>query len=191
MKKDIFKKIYRYDSTDNVYLVEMAINNFYEIFHDWDGSAIRKKDLDPDMVDYMIEAVQELPKKVNIRIVFNIRQHHKNKSLEDIGITALQNYFDFRIFINRRRMYRLIKTASLYLTLGFIFIFSANQLADYLQNITSSIFSEGLFIGGWVFVWESVSLLFFKTRIIHNESRRFKKIVQSDVVYKYLSDHKK
>lgn len=191
MNKDIYKHIYRYDKETQAYMLDMAINNFYEIFHDWDGSTIRKKDLDPDMVDYMIEAVTELPRKAKIGIVFNIRQHNHNKYLEEVAVIALQNYFRFLIFVNQKKTRRLIKTAVLYLTFGFTFIFCANQLQGFLQTISSSVFSEGLFIGGWVFVWESISILFFKTRSIRNESKRFEKIRHSEVYYEYLSNSKK
>jgi hypothetical protein len=188
MNKDIYKHIYHYDNASNTYLLEMSINNFYEIFHDWDGSAIRKKDLDPDMVDYMIEAVTELPRKAKITIVFNIRQQNQNKALEDIAIIALKNYFEFRIFINNRKVQRLFKFAALYLIFGFCFILSANQLSNYLDTVTSSVFSEGLFIGGWVFVWESISLSFFKSSQVRIESKRFKRIMNSSVQYKYLTN---
>lgn len=191
MKKDIYKRIYRYDDNTEAYLLDMAINSFYEIFHDWDGSAIRKKDLDPDMVDYMIEAVTELPRKANIGIVFHIRQHDHNKDLEEIAITALRNYFYFRIFVNKKRTQRLFKTAAIYMIFGFTFILSATLLEGLILSVTSSVLSQGIFIGGWVFVWESISLLFFKTRLIRNESKRFEKIRCSEVYYKYLKHNQK
>lgn len=185
MNKDIYKSIYAYDKITDSYQIEMSINNFHELFDEWDGSTIRKKDLDPEMVDYMIEAVRDLPKNANINIIFTIRNQPKNKELEDIAHIAFDQYFNFRIFLNTRKTRRILKTASFYLILGFGFIFSAYKLGGVIENLSSSILSEGLFIGGWVFIWESMSLIFFKSASIYKESKRFKKIIACKISYKY------
>jgi predicted metal-binding membrane protein len=48
---------------------------------------------------------------------------------------------------------------------------------DESLPILTKIAREGLFIGGWIFIWEAFSLFFFTT---HDERKR------RDVFYRYL-----
>ncbi|PAT01196.1 hypothetical protein CI105_08095 [Candidatus Izimaplasma bacterium ZiA1] len=186
MKIEIFKKIFKYNEEKNEFLLEMSLNNFDEMFDDWDASIIRKKDLDPELVDYLIEAVTELPYKAKIGISFRLHKKHKDIRLEEITKTVFTNYFTYQIHLKNRQVYRLLKRASIYLILGFIFILFAYNLENNTTEILFDVLAEGLFIGGWVFVWESISLLFFKIKSVLSITKKYSKIINSRIYFNYL-----
>ena len=185
MKIEIFKKIFKYDEEKNEFLLEMSLNNFSEVFDEWDGSIIRKKDLDPELVDYLIEAVTELPSKAKIGISFRLHKKHRDTKLEEITKAVFINYFTFQIHLKNRQIYRLLKRAITYLILGFTFILFAYNLENKTTEILFDVLSEGLFIGGWVFVWESISLLFFKMKSVKNITKKYNKIINSRIYFNY------
>ena len=183
--EDMFKQIYRYDEDTDEFILEMALNHFHELFHEWDASTIRKKDLDPDLVDFLVEAVTDLPKDANIAILFKLSSSEPDPKLEDIAQNALHNYFDFKIHLSKRQVNRFLRRALSYLMIGFSFILGATLLDQVLDRITFNVLTQGLFIGGWVFIWESVSLLFFKIRGLRQDHKRYEKIKNATIYFKY------
>jgi hypothetical protein len=185
MNKDILKSMYRYDEENKQYLLELSLNDFDELFNEWDASPIRKKDLDPELVDYLIEAMNEIPSRENIGISFKLNQKVKDKNLEDVSRGVFKRYFEFQIYLNKKKIMRQYRKVITYLILGFAFIVTAYQLNTDNLNITFEVVSEGLFIGGWVFIWESISLLFFSIRGIKRLNRKYKRILDSMIRFRY------
>jgi hypothetical protein len=180
-----YKKVYPFDSKTKEFLLDLSIDHISELFDEWDGSILSKKDLDPDMVDYLVEAVKELPHKANIKIGFRIKQVKVEEPIMDQIKKALHNYFGFQIFLCYRKRLRLLRKAIIYLLFGLAFIYSAYEFDYVFENISMNVLKEGLFIGGWVFVWESISILFFERRNISKEAKQYKKIMQAPIVYKF------
>lgn len=62
-----------------------------------------------------------------------------------------------------------------FLTLGYI----------TRQHIELGVFTttliEGLFIGGWVFLWEAFSLFFFLSQKTHGRSKRYNRFLNTPI----------
>ncbi|MBD2053678.1 hypothetical protein [Leptolyngbya sp. FACHB-60] len=50
-------------------------------------------------------------------------------------------------------------------------------------NVFTAVLTEGLFIGGWVFLWEAVSLFFFSNRDLYNRYRTYRRLRNSEVIF--------
>jgi hypothetical protein len=50
-------------------------------------------------------------------------------------------------------------------------------------NVLTSVLTEGLFIGGWVFLWEAVSLFFFSNRDLYYRYRTFRRLRRSEIIF--------
>jgi hypothetical protein len=44
---------------------------------------------------------------------------------------------------------------------------------------------EGLFIGGWVFLWEAIALFVFKNRDINLQIRRYERFKEAPIKFAY------
>lgn len=185
MKTNLYTKMYTYNSALNQYLIELDLERFSNLFDEWDGSTIRKKDLDPDMVDYLVEAARELPKNANFKLVFHLREKKNDTQLESLATNRFDDYFSYQIFLNEKKISRLVRQALFYLMFGLILITGSYIISALYSNLTINVLIEGLFIGGWVFVWESISLLFFKRRQITSYNKHYKKIISSPKEYQY------
>jgi hypothetical protein len=69
--------------------------------------------------------------------------------------------------------------------MGFFFLWFGTLFPIYLaENMATSIISEGIFIGGWVFLWEAVSLFFFTNRELYIKYRTYKRLQHTPVIFR-------
>jgi hypothetical protein len=184
MKKEKLKKIYRYNQESNHFEIEISLDSYRELFNDWDGSPLRKKDLHPEFVDYLEGVAEDIPTKYSVDIIFVMFHIKKDDSLETASKQVFKNYFNYLININKRLITKAIRKALLYFLLGFTLLATAVYFKG--QSVLSSeIFFEGVFIGGWVFLWEAVSLSFFRTFELIIKNKRHSRFTQSEIYYIY------
>ncbi|XPM57997.2 MAG: hypothetical protein EDM05_009505 [Leptolyngbya sp. IPPAS B-1204] len=51
----------------------------------------------------------------------------------------------------------------------------------------TSLLAEGIFIGGWVFLWEAVSLFFFTDLELYERYRAYKRLLNAPVFFREVS----
>jgi hypothetical protein len=177
-KKHDFQSMYYQNAETNAYQVEVSLEDYSELFNGWDASALRRKDLEPELLDFLEQAGYEISYKEKIEVCFYLPKEVYNLEKEMKSLAAVKNNFKIAIFfINKslKKSYRQILT---FFILSLIFITSAYLMRDDESlPILTKIAREGLFIGGWIFIWEAFSLFFFTT---HEERKR------RDVFYRYL-----
>lgn len=176
--------MYNFNKQTGRFELELSIDYYKELFNDWDAAPMRKKDLDPELVSYLETVAEDIPMKYRIDIVFVMQDTFKDEALEDISKQVFENYFHYLIHFNKRHMNKLIRKAFMYMILGFAFITIAVNFRN-VPILSYEIFSEGLFIGGWVFMWEAVSLLFFRVAEYWTLNKRYKRFASSDITYIY------
>lgn len=177
-KKHDFQSMYYQNAETSAYQVEVSLEDYSELFNGWDASALRRKDLEPELLDFLEQAGYEISHKEKIEVCFYLPKEVYNLEKEMKSLAAIKNNFKIAIFfINKslKKSYRQILT---FFILSLIFITSAYLMRDDESlPILTKIAREGLFIGGWIFIWEAFSLFFFTT---HDERKR------RDVFYRYL-----
>jgi hypothetical protein len=57
-----------------------------------------------------------------------------------------------------------------------------------LVDMFSTIFVEGLYIGGWVLLWEAFSLFFFHSYEIRQRKKIFLRFKGMEIYFKYTND---
>lgn len=184
MNKSYLKKVYRYDEENKCFLVEIALEYYLELFNPWDATSIKKKDLDPELVTYLEDVSDDIPLKEKLAIVFVMSESVKNPEMEKISKGVFINYFNFLIHYNKRTQRKFFRRAIYYMITSFTFVALAYILRLY-STMFIEIMSEGLFIGGWVFMWEAISIIFFKSTFIRNQSKQYLRLTESDISYVY------
>ena len=76
--------------------------------------------------------------------------------------------------------------------ISIMFLISAYFFRNVIQikDVFSSIFTEGLYIGGWVLLWEAFSLFFFESYEIKQRRKLFLRFVDMRIYFKYIDDQK-
>lgn len=189
MKRSYLRKIYRYDETKNAYNIDVLLDDYKEVFHDWDASPTRKKDLNPELVEFLENSSEDIPKNEKINIVFSLPIDKKDTVGEERIILGINNYFKSILYFTDRTMKRQLRKIASFISLGFSFILVAYFVQNSFNlNIGVDVLIEGIFIGGWVLLWEAFSLFFFSMNDVNKERRTYQRFLESNIQFVYRNN---
>jgi hypothetical protein len=186
MKKPYLKKIYRFDNLKEAYIIDIDLDYYQEIFNDWDASPVRKKDLDPELVHYLESSSGEISRKNKLTIHFSLPINQKDKSKEKKVLAGIRNYYNSTLYFTRKELNFSLRKIALFITLGFSFILFAYLAQNQLNlNLGFDVLIEGVFIGGWVLLWEAFSLFFFSMYELRKKKSMYTRFLDSDIIFEY------
>lgn len=189
-KKKNFKlsTIYPYDIDTFTYCVYISLDSYEELFNGWDAAPIKRRDLEPDLIDFLEQVSYDIPLSEKVKIVFNLPEKTKDVEKELRSKEAIyHNFHLIRHFINKSLMQNNRKIIT-YLAMGVLFLLLSYSLDLYLHlEFPFSILVDGFFIGGWVMFWEAFSLTFFIGYEFRNRRNRFDRYSESQVEFQYIS----
>ena len=183
LKTELFNEIYAIDTANNAYMIEVALDQYTDIFSEWDPAPFKRRELDPDLQIYLESSADEIPSKYSIEVCFTLPPGIRDQAMEEDVRTGLRNSVDFKLYLFRKEI-RLINTRTVRYVIAGLGTLLIARLAEPLDiNVFTAVLTEGLFIGGWVFLWEAVSLFFFSNRDLHNRYRTYRRLRYSEVIF--------
>jgi len=184
LKEDISN---RYECLANGQLsIDVSVGRIEELFEDFDSAASYvKKDLDQDLVEYLIECVREIGNN-NFVIRINLPQHVEAKHRQRVR-RSMRNYFRYLELLERRKLNKMLWKSFLLFCLGMFLLTISKllpgnliQISDVLQELTS----EGLTVAAWVSLWSAFANLIFELPGILADIRIFRRIGNREVIFK-------
>lgn len=178
--------IYHTNKLNNAYLIELNLDKYSDLFNSWDGSALDRKELDPELSQFLERASYELPIKENVELCFYLPEDKKDEKLEADSKATIKNNFRINLFFIDQNLKNNNKKISVYILVGIIFLIVAYFIPENQDlSLLISLLMEGLFVGGWIFLWEAFSIFFFGSRELKNKKKRYFRYLDSDIVFKY------
>ncbi|MEN6483130.1 MAG: hypothetical protein ABFD29_13290 [Anaerolineaceae bacterium] len=178
--------VYQFDSNTNTFNIEVILPEYADIFNHLDPSPIRKRDLSPDLVEYIRLCSLEIPMNYKIRLSINISNENRDDQKEQETIKGIQyfalymlNHLNAKILLPRKRSIKYVLFSFLFITL------SAFSPALNDQNILMNFLRQGLTVGGWVFLWNAISLNFIDQDDSKELMKRYKRLSKSEIVFTY------
>ena len=102
------RSYYPYNKKTNGFIVEIALDSYADIFNEYDPSPYRKKDLDPDLMDYLNECSTDIPLKYPIALQFNIPKNNIDRTEEKRIKDGFQSYYIFLTYLAQKDYKQLI-----------------------------------------------------------------------------------
>lgn len=184
MKDKDIKKIYRFDKKDKSYHVVIDLDTYRDVYSEWDYSPMSNRDLDEDLHEYLMDCSGEIGIRRDMVIDFFVPSEIVNESRESRSIQGFRQYFAYRIRKIKAERMRKIKNSIIFFIVGTALLISATFIEDIItSNYVYKILSEGLFIGGWVAIWEIFSIIFFEVNELNYKIRHFKRLQKVDIKY--------
>jgi hypothetical protein len=188
-KKLEYQNIYNKNPETGNYMIEVSLEDYSELFNGWDASPLRRKDLEPELVDYLEQVGSEIPSKEKIELCFYLPKEINDTEKEQKSMIAIKNNFKIAIFFINRKLSKGYRKMFIYVILSLIFITLAYMLRITEElPLLSSILREGLFIGGWVFLWEAFSLMTFTTHEERVRRNIFYRFIDCDIYFKDIKN---
>lgn len=184
-KKDRpFNEIYNIDAATNLYMVEIALDQYADIFNQWDPTPFKRREIDPDLQLYLEGSSDEIPSKYPIELCFIVPPDKKDQSMEEEIRQGLRNSFIFKLYLIKKQLKKNNTQAFACIILGFGFLWIATLLSRRFEPLVlPTLLTDGLIIGGWVFLWEAVSLFFFTNRELYERYSTYKRLQTAPVIF--------
>jgi RsiW-degrading membrane proteinase PrsW (M82 family) len=183
MEKLKLKDLYTYHLESNKYVLEIDIDQYQDMFNTWDAAPLKRKDIEPDLMDYLETAGRDIPLKYDLIISFIMPEAARDEKKEVMAKDALSMQFRYAISQVNASLtfnYRRILT---FLIMSLIFLFINYLLRDALLNQALTIALEGLLVGGWFLLWNVFSIFILDNSVLNKRKRVLARYVKTDVVF--------
>ncbi|MZQ76463.1 MAG: hypothetical protein GT589_09980 [Peptoclostridium sp.] len=186
-KMDYFRQVYKYDNEAKAYIIEASLDDYAEILNGWDPSPVRWRDIEPEFKVFLEECAHDIPLKYPLEIFLYLPESVKNEKKERLTQEAIKNNFEFLSHLASKELRQRNKRSIVYVGMAFIFLSAAYTLQDtgISENVLMSILLEGIFIGGWVFLWEAFSLVFIYNQEVRRNLKEMRRFAKARITFKY------
>jgi hypothetical protein len=187
-KRRYFQKLYKYDKISNSYLIEVSLDDYDDVFDDWDPSPFKKRDIEDEFDDFIVNSSEDIPLSHNISIVLYLPKSKKNTRKEATLKAAYKNFYEYIIEKIHKDIRTTNKTTISYLFLSLGLLSIGYMLFKGEQNLIFNVLQEGVLIGGWVFLWEFFTNIFIKMRELHNMNKLYNRLYNAEIRFTYVDD---
>ncbi|MFZ5967391.1 MAG: hypothetical protein ACOYVK_09495 [Bacillota bacterium] len=185
-KKRYFQKLYKFDEESKAYLIEVSLDNYDDVYDDWDASPFKKRDIEDEFNDFVLNSSQDIPFNFDLNIVLYLPASKKDPQKESTLLSAYENYYAYAIERLNKAKSTLYKKITFYLLFS-IFLLSIGSFFFRGESniLVINVLHEGIFIGGWVFLWEFFTNIFITRRELQEEYRLYKRLYHSEIKFVY------
>lgn len=184
MKDKILREIYEYDKESKTYIARIDLDSYRDVYSEWDYSPLINRDLDDDLLEYLVECSFEIGIKRKMAITFFIPAGIYNEISERRSIEGFRHYFGYQIRKIKNERMRQWKTIILFTVIGLLMMLASVFLEPYLTNIIAyRTIVEGLNIGAWVALWEIFTILFFDINKLNLKIKHYKRLQEVSIRY--------
>lgn len=185
MKKNIVE---RYERSENgEIIINISAHKIEDLYNDFDRkSHFLKKDLNQDLVEYIIDSVSEIDSE-SFLIEFSLEQAANNEAISRVR-NSVKNFFLYIKELELKNMKDMIRTSIiLFFTglsiAGMSVLMNESALAE--NSIIGGVIAEGLTVAAWVSLWESLATFLIKWMPYRRKIRLYQKISDSKVIFSF------
>lgn len=178
-------QMYRINPKTNRVVIDIALDRYLDYFHEWDNSAFRKRDLHPELAEFLDLCSEEIPLRKKLELNFCIKNRPEDPKKEQMLLASYRNYYQSQLQMMRRSQNRIYRSALVLflIAVGFIALHQAVK-DDGGPRLFSEIMVEGVLIGAWVFMWETFHMIFFKSLEPLMRQRELKRFLEADLIFR-------
>jgi len=179
------RSLFPYDPESGVFTIEITIDHYDEIFNEWDPSPFRRRDLHPDLTDYLDYCSKEIPLKYPIRLSIEVPEDKRNATAEKMVEQGIRNNIRMDIFQLNKEIGKSDTLAILEMVFAFFFLFIAYYLMGLeLEGTFYRAAIEGISIWGWVLEWQGILGFFFAKPGHRKQKKEYTRYLNAEVVFK-------
>jgi hypothetical protein len=151
----------RYRIQDDGHVIDVRVDRLDQLFDNRDPAPFRQRDLDPDLVEYLTAAGEDLRGGDPIRVAFWLTDPGPCDELEP----AYRAHFAYELDRLRRTHRRHRRAGVVALGLALLLLVTSLSLAQLAKNLANESLAlalkEGLTIFSWVVLWRPVEILIY------------------------------
>jgi len=182
----------RYRSEGGRFCIDIRLKTSRQLFDGRDPAPFRERDLDEQAVEYLVGAVQELPRSAPVKLVFWISEEATRQLPDTTLVEAVRAHFLYAGKRLDRQLRQYVRRAQLFLAVGFAVLVVFLTLAELTGALPAGharqVIREGLVITGWVAMWRPLETLLYDWWPLVQERRLAQRLRQAPVEVHHASD---
>jgi hypothetical protein len=180
----------RYELTEKgEVVIDVSVPNVGHLYSNFDRTAPHhKKDLDQELVDYIVESVREV-RRFDFIIRISLPQI-PDESLTERVRRSFNTYYAYLQEIELRSLKNMFKRSGILFVVGLIILAMAIEATRRLsaqEGVLAEVFSQGLTVAAWVSLWEAIANLFLEWGPHRTNISIFEKIKSAPVTFRQIS----
>ena len=184
-KKRYFQSLYKFEVEHNKYLIEVSLDDYNDIYDDWDPTPFKRRDIEDEFNDFILNSSEDIPLNYNISIVLYIPGAKRDQRKETVLKSAYSNYYEYATARLRKVISILHRRTILYILFSAVLLSISYFLGGTRPSLFLNVLHEGIFIGGWVFLWEFFTNFFIKGRELQEEYRLYDRLYHAEIRFVY------
>ncbi len=141
--------------------------------------------IEEEFNEFIITSAEDIPSKYNLIIVLHLPESKKDEKKEKSVTSAYENFYLYAAAKERRNWLRLRKKTMLYFILSIILLGVGYFYLDETDQVVLNVIREGVFIGGWVFLWEAITNIFIIRHEVKSVMSLYKRLYLSIIRFSY------
>ena len=175
----------RYRLEEGKTCIDIKLRTAHQLFDGRDPAPFRERDLDEDAVEYILGAVQELPPRARIKLVFWITEDTAPQLSTETVVDAVQAHFRYESEKLQRRIREHVRQGQLTLVVGLTVLIAFLSLAEFSLLLPAGhlrqILREGLVITAWVAIWRPLDVLLYEWWPLVRQRGRCVRVASADI----------
>lgn len=185
MKKNILERYERNESGEVI--INISAHKIEDLYDNFDRkSHFLKKDLNQDLVEYIIDSVSEIDSELFL-IEFSLEQESTDEAISRVR-NSINNFFLYMKELELKKMREMMRTSIILLFTALILagisvLVNDSTLAK--NSIIGGVIAEGLTVAAWVSLWESLATFLIKWMPYRKKINLYQKISDSKVTFSF------
>jgi hypothetical protein len=174
-----------YRKRDGKVLIEIKLTRIMQLFNSFDPSPFHEKELDWDAERYIVDTIDDFPKKTGFILVI-----HMPRSLADSDEgralpVAIRNHFQYKALVTERKFRQRLKYGRVSLIIGLAFlslsIVAGRAILQMGGTLPYILVADALMITGWASMWEPVTVLLYELWPIRQKKHIYEKVSAMEI----------
>jgi hypothetical protein len=181
----LLEKIYARNPLNGHYIIEVSLTNYAEIFNDWDHAPYKRKDINPELLGFLEDSIDDIPLDYDIDICFYLAEETRSHEKEQIITDWFRTFYTFYIEIEKSKIIAILKSAILYMLVSAVLLIVSYFGVLFKDNVFVYTMTEILIVGGWVFLWEALDRLLFQRKAVRRLIYNYERFRKADISFRY------
>ncbi|MDQ1244988.1 MAG: hypothetical protein QG565_1329 [Campylobacterota bacterium] len=185
MKKEILER-YEHTSSGEI-IVDISAKRAEDLYSNFDKkSHFLKKDLNQDLVEYMIDSVIEIEQEKFV-IQFNFEADVESEVTSRVS-NSVNKFFTYLQEHEHRKMKEMLRKSLILFTVGALIATMSvfmNQSQLMQSSIAFAVIAEGLTVAAWVSLWESIATFLIRWTPYKKKISLYERIANAKIIFSF------
>ena len=182
----MYETVYRKNQETGRYIIDIALDGYMDFFHEWDNASFKRRDMHPELAEFLDMCAEDIPVKKDIEIHFCVDNQPLDPEKEKLIRQSYEHYYDFFGKIKEKKIQSNFQSSLVLAAIGIVLILLNSVLVkDLPHELWYEVPLKGLYIGGYVFFWEALYNGYFGSKELISRRKQLKRLKRAILHFKY------